>query len=208
MRLPALRWDASLAEAARRHAELMARQHRFAHQLPGELKLSQRAAQAGAHFSRVAENIAIGAEAVEIHDGWMESPGHRANILDAGFTTLGVGVFENQGKLYAVEDFSAAVPTVPLKVQEDKVAELLAKRGLLVVRDREMARELCVDDAPRSTKMPMLILRYESPDLTALPEMLTKRIQEHRFGQAEVGACPPKEDGSGFTRFRIVVVLF
>jgi uncharacterized protein YkwD len=206
--LPALRWDAALAEAARLHAERMARQHRFAHQLPGEPSLSQRAGQAGAHFSRIAENIAIGAESEEIHDGWMQSPGHRANILNAGFTSLGVGTFKSQGRLYAVEDFSASVDLVPLKAQEDEVAELLVRRGLRVARDRDMARQLCLDRSAGPTRRPMVILRYESADLSELPELVTKNIREHQFGQAEVGACTPKEDGSGFTRFRIAVVLF
>jgi hypothetical protein len=206
--LPALRWDAALAEAARQHAQLMAAQHRFAHQLPGELALSQRAGQAGARFSRVAENIAAGPELEDIHVGWMQSPGHRANILDAGFTALGVGVIESKGKLYAVQDFSAAVASLGLKAQEEKVATLLASRGVRVVPDKEMARQLCANDGSSPRQGPMLILRYEASDLSELPEMVTKRIRQYRFAEAAVGACPPKEDGTGFTRFRIVVVLF
>jgi uncharacterized protein YkwD len=206
--LPALRWDAALAEAARQHAQVMAAQHRFAHQLPGELTLSQRAGQAGARFSRVAENIAAGPELEDIHVGWMDSPGHRANILDGGFTALGVGVVESKGKLYAVEDFSVAVDRLGLQAQEEKVAALLGARGVRVVREKEMARELCVDRSAGPPKGPMLILRYESSDLNELPEMVTKKIREYRFGQAAVGACTPKEDGTGFTRFRIAVVLF
>src|SRR5260370_14401585 len=104
--LPPLKWDNALAKAARRHASLMADQNNLAHQLPGELPLDQRAAQAGARFSQVGENIAMGPLARAIHTGWMHSPGHRANILDVHFTALGVGGIEDSGELYAVEDFS------------------------------------------------------------------------------------------------------
>lgn len=206
--LPALAWDTALADAARRHAQVMAAQHRFAHQLPGELSLSQRAGQAGARFSRVAENIAIGPEAEDIHVGWMQSPGHRANILDAGFTALGVGVIENNGRLYAVEDFSAAVPRLGLQAQEEKVSALLEAKGVRVVRDSDVARRFCGDGRPGIGEGSMSILHYEVADLGQLPEMLVKKIREHRFARAAVGACTPKEDGTGFARFRIAVVLF
>jgi hypothetical protein len=206
--LPALVWDSALADAARQHAQAMATRRQFAHQLAGELPLSQRAGQAGARFSRVAENIAIGPYAEDIHEGWMESPGHRANILDANFTALGVGVIENNGKLYAVEDFSVSVALLGLKAQEDKVAALLSERGVRVVRESEMARKFCGGGGPGVGEGSMLILRYEVADLGELPEMVMKKVREHRFGKAAVGACTPKEDGGGFARFRIAVVLF
>ena len=208
MQLPLLNWDAALADAARQHAQLMAEQHRFAHQVPGELSLSRRAGQAGARFSRVAENIAIGPEAREIHDGWMESPGHRANILDPRFTSLGVGVIENKGKLYAVEDFSVAVTSLGLKAQEEKVAALLAKRGVRVVRESDLARRFCGEARPSIGQGSMLILRYEVSDLGELPDMVMKKVRENRFGTAAVGACTPKQEGTGFARFRIAVLLF
>src|SRR5712664_4744320 len=65
--LQPLKWDNALAEAARQHALLMAKQANLSHQLPGELPLDQRAGQAGARFSQVGENIAIGRQAPAIH---------------------------------------------------------------------------------------------------------------------------------------------
>src|SRR5216684_5557845 len=61
--LQPLKWDNALAEAARQHALVMAEQANLSHQLPGELPLDQRAGQAGARFSQVGENIAIGRQA-------------------------------------------------------------------------------------------------------------------------------------------------
>ncbi|MGH7836399.1 MAG: CAP domain-containing protein, partial [Candidatus Binataceae bacterium] len=55
-----LKWDDALAAAALHHAERMARESELSHQYPGEPPLSERAAHAGARFSEVAENIAVG----------------------------------------------------------------------------------------------------------------------------------------------------
>src|SRR3977135_3570533 len=86
LHLQPLKWDPALAEAARRHALLMAKERTLEHRLPGEPPLDERARQAGARFCKIGENIAIAAQASVIHTGWMHSPGHRANILDVHFT--------------------------------------------------------------------------------------------------------------------------
>ncbi|SDP04138.1 CAP domain-containing protein [Actinacidiphila guanduensis] len=52
------------------------------------------------------ENIAMGqADAQAVMDAWMNSPGHRANILDCDFTTLGVGVHFGTGGPWWTQDF-------------------------------------------------------------------------------------------------------
>ena len=206
--LPPLKWDNALAKAARRHASLMADQNNLAHQLPGELPLDQRAAQAGARFSQVGENIAIGPLAPAIHTGWMHSPGHRANILDVHFTALGVGVIADSGELYAVEDFAVAVASLPIEAQEEKVTALLAAMGLVVSTEREKARKLCSDELAPAGHRSMLILSYEAPDISELPEALERKIRDDKYREAAVGACQPKEGAAGIARFRITVLLF
>ena len=106
--LPALQWDESLAAAARRHAEVMARHGSVQHGFDGEPSLSARAKLAGAHFSWLAENVAQGPTAEFIHSQFMHSAGHLANILDRDMDSIGVGVVERGGQLFAVEDFSQA----------------------------------------------------------------------------------------------------
>jgi len=106
--LPALQWNESLAAAARRHALAMARHGSAQHGFDGELSLSARVKQAGAHFSWLAENVAEGPTAKFIHSQFMISGSHRANILDRDMDSIGVGVVERNGQLFAVEDFSRA----------------------------------------------------------------------------------------------------
>ena len=106
--LPPLKWDEALATAARQHAEAMAAQKAISHTLPGEPSLPSRVTRAGARFSWLSENVAAGPNAENISEQWMESPNHRANLLDADMDTIGAGAAERNGVVFAVADFSKA----------------------------------------------------------------------------------------------------
>ena len=106
--LTPLRWDESLATAARRHAKVMAERGSAQHGFEGELSLSARVKQAGAHFSWLSENVIQGPSTEFIHVQFMKSPPHRANILDRDMDSIGIGVVEQRGQLFAVEDLSQA----------------------------------------------------------------------------------------------------
>ena len=55
------------------------------------------------------ENIALGFESPEsVMSAWMNSSGHKANILNIHFDEIGVGCFEKDGRLYWVQLFIAA----------------------------------------------------------------------------------------------------
>ena len=106
--LPPLKWDEALANAARQHAEAMAEQRSISHGFVGELSLPSRATRAGARFSWLSENVAAGPNAENIREQWMQSPNHRANVLDADMDTIGAGAVERNGVVFAVADFSKA----------------------------------------------------------------------------------------------------
>jgi uncharacterized protein YkwD len=106
--LPPLKWDEALANAARQHAEAMAAQRSISHGFPGEPSLPSRATRAGARFSWLSENVAAGSNAENISGQWMQSPNHRANLLDADMDTIGAGAAERNGVVFAVADFSKA----------------------------------------------------------------------------------------------------
>jgi uncharacterized protein YkwD len=106
--LPTLKWNAALAAAARRHAQLMADHQTISHQFAGEPSLPARVSKAGAGFMALAENVAEAPTPGEIHTMWMHSPGHRANILDGNMDSIGIAVTERNCEFFAVEDFSKA----------------------------------------------------------------------------------------------------
>ena len=104
--LAQLQWDESLAAAARRHAAVMAEHGSAQHAFSGEPSLSARVKLAGAHFSWLSENVTQGPTAEFIQSQFMRSPSHRANILDVDMNSIGIGVVEQSGQLFAVEDFA------------------------------------------------------------------------------------------------------
>ena len=67
---------------------------------------AERAGQAGAHFSLIEENVAVGPTPAAIHDGWMHSPGHRTNLLNPEVDRVGIAVVASRGELYAVADYA------------------------------------------------------------------------------------------------------
>ncbi|MCU1410676.1 MAG: hypothetical protein JWR04_1383, partial [Rhodoglobus sp.] len=86
-----LTYDEGLASVARLHSADMAQRDYFSHTTPEGLDPFQRAEAAGQSAS--AENIAAGqATAAAVMESWMNSAGHRANILNCSLTRLGVGV--------------------------------------------------------------------------------------------------------------------
>lgn len=107
--LSALRWNDALATAARRHAEVMAEHGTAQHGFDGEPDLRARVKHEGARFSSLSENVTQGPTAEFIHGQFMHSPPHRANILDTDMDSVGIGIVERNGQLFAVEDFSRAV---------------------------------------------------------------------------------------------------
>jgi len=205
--LSALRWDASLFKAARLHALRMADLNMLEHQLPSESNLEGRLAEAGAHFSVIAENIAIGPNPQSIHNGWMDSPGHRKNILDPRLTSVGIAAVHGPGGLFAVQDFSQLVPELSAEQQEQKIISLLAAQGFRSSTVAEAARKTCESDSGFAGTSAKSMVRFEATDLSKLPEQLERRIRSAPYSRAEVGACrangPP-----GFTHYRIAVLFF
>jgi uncharacterized protein YkwD len=93
--VPALRFDPALARAAHAHAADMVARDYFDHVSPDGKRFSDRAAAAGYQGFATGENIAQGQRsAAEVMNGWMNSAGHRRNILSSGSNEIGVGVVE------------------------------------------------------------------------------------------------------------------
>lgn len=86
-----LAWNGSLFEAAAAHALDMATNNYFAHESQDGRTFSQRISAAGYNWSAAGENIAAGHTGVEhVMAGWLDSPGHCANIMNESFTEIGV----------------------------------------------------------------------------------------------------------------------
>ncbi|TPQ18716.1 CAP domain-containing protein [Streptomyces sporangiiformans] len=90
--LPPLALDSQLTAAAQGHSADMVARAFYSHTAPDGSEPWHRAAAAGSTRRTIGENIACGQRSpAEVVRGWMNSPGHRANILKPAFTHIGVG---------------------------------------------------------------------------------------------------------------------
>ncbi|MGH1465886.1 MAG: CAP domain-containing protein [Cognatishimia sp.] len=89
--LPPLRVSGLLEVVADRHGADMARNRFFDHQGSDGTDVAGRALGAGYRYCVIAENIAKGhVSARDVTRGWIRSPGHRENLLDASVTDIGI----------------------------------------------------------------------------------------------------------------------
>lgn len=91
----ALRLSYKLGQAAQGHAEDMANRDYFAHTSPDGLStIASRIQAADYLFSTAAENIAAGYNSAEdVVAAWLDSPGHRVNLLNPDYIDVGFGLF-------------------------------------------------------------------------------------------------------------------
>jgi uncharacterized protein YkwD len=70
----------------------------FDHRSPAGTTVRERSRAAGYNWAAIGENIAFGQTSVdEVVETWLESPGHRKNILSPNFTELGIGLALGRG---------------------------------------------------------------------------------------------------------------
>ena len=208
--LQPLRWDRSLAAAAAVHVDRMKDEKSLLHQYPSEPDLQARAAQAEAHFQAIAENIATGPTPEAIEKQWMTSVPHRQNILDPQMNAIGIAVVNNNGTLYAVEDFASANQALSREEVEQKVGELLRQQKIDPSAPSKIGEEACEmqdgvpSDAARAGPVKG-VMRFQTPDLSKLPDQVAQQLSSGAFTRAAVGAC--KSEGT-FTTYRVAVVLY
>lgn len=110
-RLKPLIWDDKVQEAAREHSQRMAEARFFAHEDPQRGNVGARLKRRRIAWTMCGENIAtqkgytdrVGVAVT----GWMESPGHRENIMTEEFTHTGVGIFRRaDGTYYYTQIFT------------------------------------------------------------------------------------------------------
>jgi uncharacterized protein YkwD len=89
---PELIWDRRVAGVAMNHSADMASRNFFDHTNPDGKNPFERLKESRLDFSGAAENIALGPKTGrEAFHTWMQSPGHRKNMLDSRFTRHGLG---------------------------------------------------------------------------------------------------------------------
>lgn len=117
--LPPLAKNIKFNEAAEKKLEDMFKKQYFGHISPQGLGAGDWAENSGYEFIIVGENLALGnfKDDQELVQAWMDSPGHRANILNSRYQDIGVAVgkdiFEGQSTWLAVQIFGLALSSCP-----------------------------------------------------------------------------------------------
>lgn len=117
--LPALTRDARLDAAAQAKLDDMFANRYFAHASPTGEGPAEVVTTAGYAYLSVGENLALGnfEDDRVLVQAWMDSPGHRANVLGAGFTQVGVavgqGIYEGRKTWMAVQEFAKPLSDCP-----------------------------------------------------------------------------------------------
>jgi len=106
--LPRLIIDRRLVQVARGHAADMMTRNYFSHTNPEGQSPFDRLKTNNIAYKSAGENIAYNYSLEDMEAAWMDSPGHRANILNARFTHVGVGLHIGEnGVIYGVQLFSS-----------------------------------------------------------------------------------------------------
>lgn len=113
--LPALKAEPKLANCARSHSQEMCELDYFSHSspTPGRSTARDRVQSIGVRSRSIGENIYMssGRKPEDVPEralaSWMNSPGHRGNILNYEYTSLGVGIYVSGPNVYVTQVFSA-----------------------------------------------------------------------------------------------------
>lgn len=119
--LPGLEWASDVADVARRHSEDMGIKGYFSHENKEGEFVSERLEKSGIVFTIASENIFKCENYPDVVEesvrGWMESPGHRENILNSDTVETGVGVYKvgDKSEYYITQNFiKRALKFIPL----------------------------------------------------------------------------------------------
>jgi hypothetical protein len=166
--MPALTVNPLLQAAAQEKADDMAKNGYFAHTSPAGITPWYWFENVGYDFSYAGENLAVNfTDSQDVTTAWMNSPEHRANILDANYTNIGIavatGTYEGEPATFVVELFGtpAAVPIAVGPPVPSKPTTALA-----VVKPKPAPAAVPI--APVPAIVPMTLLQTTTPQAAAV----------------------------------------
>jgi hypothetical protein len=106
-----------------------------------------------------------------------------------------------------VQDFATTVASISLEQQEQQIISQLTVLGLQNVSSTPAARKTCELEHAVASQPPATVLRYETADLSRLPDDVDQKVSAGKNYSAAVGACEIA-DSDTFTRYRVAILLF
>lgn len=157
--LPSLTFNKRLSAMAEAKAADMINKQYFAHVAPDGTDIAKLADTYGYQYLNIGENLALGdfKDSADVVLGWMNSPGHRANILNTHFTEIGVAaVLGNyQGRLvwYSVQEFGRPLPDCvkPNSILEQKISLYQSQISMTETTLLHLREEIDADGIDQAT---------------------------------------------------------
>ncbi|HZU29686.1 MAG TPA: CAP domain-containing protein [Candidatus Angelobacter sp.] len=217
--LPPLQWNDQVAEAARKHSRELAKNGKLSHQFPGEAAVPERIGTTGARFTLSAENVARTEYIQDVHPALMNSPGHRANMLNPKYNAVGIGVVERDGRFYVTQDF---VFIIQAYTEEQFAAAFVETfndaRKTHGMRRINIQSDSLLHDLACSTQGDANVIAAEVPNahsvvvFTAsephqLPEQLLGRVANPDFRRMEFGVCYRPDQEHGYANFWVTAAF-
>ena len=218
--LPKLQWDDHLAQSAATHNRMVIARDELSHQFPGEPAIGERVGATGLRFNSVGENLAYAPTVAEVHSGLMNSPPHRANILEPKYNAIGISIVKKNDELYVVQNFARVLPDYSEDQFRDAVVAAFnqqrrsARIENIDVRSDPRLHEAACGKNPN----PNVIIRGipGATDLVVFTSSVPERLPAHMKDLAtertvkrlNIGVCfrPGKEHGYG--SFSVVAAFF
>ncbi len=216
--LARLAWNELVAEAARKHSAALAENGALAHQFAGEPALPERVASVGVRFTVSAENVARTEYVEDVHVALMNSPGHRANILNPAYNAIGIGVVEQTGKIYVTQDFVFQVPVY----SEAQFSAAFAEAFIQAQKSRggtniHMQPDPLLHDLACSTDgdasklsgrvMGTYLMVFSASEPRRLPRQLLDRATGPESRRLSFGVCFRPDTEHGYANFWVVAAL-
>jgi hypothetical protein len=202
--LPPLRLDERLSRAALKHTQLMVDNDSLSHQFEGEEPLQLRVSDQHVRCDHDGENVALDSDLGVAHVMLMQSPPHRANILNPQFNAVGIGIVKVDELIYITEDFAHVLPSYS-ELEADSVAQQAVteyEKSLGVApavrrpspQLRQVACDMALDDSLESKKLskfPGLTsgIAWTAADLGKLPPNLKRLLAQPLTLGYSLGVC-------------------
>jgi uncharacterized protein YkwD len=214
-----LQWDSKVAQAALEHARLLAENRMLSHRFEGEPQLDQRVGATGARFNAVAENVALADTAGDAHLALMNSPGHRANILNPGYNAVGIAVVQRGKTLYIAQDFARVLPAYSEQQFRDEIVaafnRLRRAHGSEPIDshpDSHLEQQACSGKPDPGGVLQGLsgatrVAVFTATQPTDLPPPMDAAAGDFTLHRMNIGVCF-KPSANGFSQFWVVAAFF
>lgn len=213
--------DSGLSAAAQKHSELMADRHEMAHQLAGEAPLITRLANEGVKLDAGAENVADTDSPQDAETEWMLSPGHRANILNPQYNSVGIGMAQaGPNRFFFTQDFAHRVATYNSSQLEqhvlDELNQIRAQHRLPSLESTNISmleHEACREDVKAASIAKAYsdagwAVVFSSADPNYLPDDMSKVARRDDVRGVALGACYPQSDRGSYAMYRVIAIFF